>query len=83
MAKEKNAPVTEEAKVETAEMINTLVSNAKKALEEYMALDQEQVDKITEAMALAGLSAQMELAKMAVEETGRGIFEDKVTKNIF
>ncbi len=64
-------------------MINTLVSNAKKALEEYMALDQEQVDKITEAMALAGLSAQMELAKMAVEETGRGIFEDKVTKNIF
>lgn len=52
MAKEKNAPVTEEAKVETAEMINTLVSNAKKALEEYMALDQEQVDKITEAMAL-------------------------------
>ncbi|MDE6599538.1 MAG: bifunctional acetaldehyde-CoA/alcohol dehydrogenase, partial [Oscillospiraceae bacterium] len=83
MAKEKNAPVTEEAKVETAEMINTLVSNAKQALEEYMALDQEQVDKITEAMALAGLSAQMELAKMAVEETGRGIFEDKVTKNIF
>ena len=48
-----------------------------------MALDQEQVYKITEAMALAGLSAQMELAKMAVEETGRGIFEDKVTKNIF
>lgn len=82
MAKEKT-PVTEEAKMETAEMINTLVENAKKALDEYMKLDQKQVDKITEAMALAGLSAQMELAKMAVEETGRGIFEDKVTKNIF
>ncbi len=82
MAKEKKAPVAE-AKVDAAAMINTLVANAKLALEEYMKLDQEQVDKITEAMALAGLSAQMELAKMAVEETGRGIFEDKVTKNIF
>ena len=83
MAKEKNTPVAEETKVDAAAMINTLVANAKVALEEYMKLDQEQVDKITEAMALAGLSAQMELAKMAVEETGRGIFEDKVTKNIF
>ncbi len=83
MAKEKTTPVAEETKVDTAAMINTLVANAKNALEEYMKLDQEQVDKITEAMALAGLSAQMELAKMAVEETGRGIFEDKVTKNIF
>lgn len=70
-------------KVETADMINGLVANAKKALEEFMKLDQAQVDKITEAMALAGLSAQSELAKMAIEETGRGIYEDKVTKNIF
>ena len=75
---------TEEAvQVSTEEMINKLVSNASKALDEYMKLDQEQVDKIAKAMALAGLSAQTELAKMAVEETGRGIFEDKVTKNIF
>ena len=80
MAKEK---VTPETPVDNAQMINELVQNAKIALDEYMKLDQEQVDKITEAMALAGLSAQMELAKMAVEETGRGIFEDKVTKNIF
>lgn len=70
-------------KVETADMINGLVANAKKALEEMMKLDQQQIDKITEAMALAGLSAQSELAKMAIEETGRGIYEDKVTKNIF
>ena len=67
----------------TEEMINSLVAGAKKALDEYMKLDQEQTDKIAKAMALAGLSAQTELAKMAVEETGRGIFEDKVTKNIF
>lgn len=83
MAKENKAAAAETAANNTAVMINTLVDNAKKALDEYMKLDQQQVDKITEAMALAGLSAQMELAKMAVEETGRGIFEDKVTKNIF
>jgi acetaldehyde dehydrogenase / alcohol dehydrogenase len=64
-------------------MIDDLVQKADKALDEYMKLDQKQVDEITKAMALAGLSAQMKLAKMAVEETGRGVFEDKVTKNIF
>ena len=34
-------------------------------------------------MALAGLDKHMMLAKMAVEETGRGVYEDKITKNIF
>ncbi len=77
-----NTPM-EEVKSETAIMVDKLVENAKKALDEFMKMDQQQIDKITEAMALAGLSAQMELARMAVEETGRGIFEDKVTKNIF
>ena len=83
MADKKTTAAAEAPKVETAEMINGLVANAKKALEEFMKLDQAQVDKITKAMALAGLSAQSELAKMAIEETGRGIYEDKVTKNIF
>ncbi len=64
-------------------VIDELVAKAKVALDAYMKLNQEQIDEITKAMALAGLSAQMELARMAVEETGRGIFEDKVTKNIF
>lgn len=82
-AKVETAAPVEEKKTETAEMINDLVEKADKALEEYMKLDQEQIDKITKAMALAGLSAQMKLAKMAVDETGRGVFEDKVTKNIF
>ena len=62
--------------------INDLVKNAKEALEEYMKMDQDQIDKITSAMALAGLTAQVSLAQMAIEETKRGIFEDKVTKNI-
>ncbi|WP_069999636.1 bifunctional acetaldehyde-CoA/alcohol dehydrogenase [Cellulosilyticum sp. I15G10I2] len=74
---------TEASAVDAVEMVNTLVKNAEKALEKYMSLSQEQVDEITKAMALAGLSEQMYLAKLAVEETGRGIFEDKVTKNIF
>ncbi len=80
-----NKKVKEEAQVtvDPAVMVDELVQKAKVALDEYLKLDQEQIDKITEAMALAGLTAQMKLAKMAVDETGRGIFEDKVTKNIF
>ncbi|WP_054741024.1 bifunctional acetaldehyde-CoA/alcohol dehydrogenase [Cellulosilyticum ruminicola] len=76
------------AKVETpvidpVKMVDELAQKASVALDEMLKLNQEQVDKIVKAMALAGLSNQMKLAKMAVEETGRGIFEDKVTKNIF
>ena len=71
----------EEAKVKA--MIDDLVKRAKKASEEYLKLDQETVDNITKAMSMAGLEHHMELAKMAVEETGRGIYEDKITKNMF
>ncbi len=53
------------------------------AREKFLKLTQEDVDRVTKAMALAGQAAHMELARMAVEETGRGILEDKVTKNIF
>lgn len=70
-------------KSEVQIMIDDLVEKADRALQAYMELTQEQVDEITKAMALAGLSAQMKLARMAVDETGRGVFEDKVTKNIF
>lgn len=84
MAKKEEPKITaEQPQVDPKVMIDGLVQKAKVALDEYMKLDQEQIDNITKAAALAGLSAQMELAKMAVEETGRGIFEDKVTKNIF
>lgn len=64
-------------------MINELVANANKALEQYLEMDQEQVDNIVHEMALAGLENHMEIARMAIEETGRGVFEDKVIKNIF
>ena len=65
------------------QMIDDLVEKAKVASQEYLKLDQEQVNQITKAMSMAGLEHHMELAKMAVEETGRGIYEDKITKNMF
>ena len=75
--------ITEEQKNHIKDMIDGLVARAKKASEEYLKLNQEQVDKIVKAMAMAGLEHHMELAKMAVEETKRGIYEDKITKNMF
>ena len=79
MAKE----ISEEEKNKIDDMINGLMEKAKKASEEYLKLSQEQVDNIVKAMSMAGLEHHMELAKMAVEETGRGIYEDKITKNMF
>ena len=73
--------VNEEKEIE--QMINELVEKAKVASQEYLKLDQETVDNITKAMAMAGLENHMRLAKMAVEETKRGIYEDKITKNMF
>ncbi len=82
MAEKKvQAPI--EKPVETKEMIDTLVAKANVALHEYMQLDQKQVDNIVHEMSLAGLDAHELLAKMAVEETGRGVYEDKVIKNMF
>ena len=79
--KMENQNPEEEARVE--QMIDELMRKAKIASQEYMKLDQETVDNITKAMSMAGLEHHMELAKMAVEETGRGIYEDKITKNMF
>ncbi|QGG55083.1 bifunctional acetaldehyde-CoA/alcohol dehydrogenase [Paenibacillus sp. B01] len=69
--------------VSAQDEVNRLAARAKKAQAAYMNLDQEQVDRIVQAMALAGLDRHMPLAKLAVEETGRGVYEDKITKNIF
>ena len=77
------AEVQENERKEIEDMINGLVERAKKASEEYKKLDQEQVDRIVKKMSMAALDHHMELAKLAVEETGRGIYEDKITKNMF
>ena len=64
-------------------MINKLVENAKEAEKEYMNLDQATIDNIVKEMSIAANSKHMELAVHAVEETKRGIYEDKITKNMF
>jgi len=65
------------------EMVSRLVANGRKALDAFLAMNQEQVDIITKAMAVAGVANHMTLAKMAVEETKRGVYEDKIIKNLF
>ena len=60
-----------------------MVNKAEKALKSFIEMDQEQVDNIVHAMALAGLEHHRELARLAIEETGRGVYEDKIIKNIF
>lgn len=64
-------------------MIDNLVENAQNALQKFLELDQEQVDKIVKAMSIAGVEQHMKLARMAIEETQRGVYEDKIIKNLF
>ncbi|MDD6564623.1 MAG: bifunctional acetaldehyde-CoA/alcohol dehydrogenase [Clostridiales bacterium] len=63
--------------------IDRYVINAQRALSEFMDMTQEQVDNIVKEMTLAGVSKHMELARLAIEETKRGVYEDKITKNMF
>ncbi|MEV5679303.1 MULTISPECIES: bifunctional acetaldehyde-CoA/alcohol dehydrogenase [unclassified Streptomyces] len=65
------------------EMVDGMVQRALNALDAYGAFTQEQVDHIVKRASLAALARHGELARMAVEETGRGIFEDKAVKNLF
>lgn len=68
---------------ENQAMVDKLVQNAKKALDILETFDQEKIDEIVHKMAIAGLHDHMKLAKLAVEETGRGVYEDKAIKNMF
>ena len=68
---------------DTQKMINDLIERAKIAQQEYTKLSQEDVDKIVKQMAMAVLENHMMLARLAVDETKRGIYEDKITKNMF
>ncbi|MCQ2738666.1 MAG: bifunctional acetaldehyde-CoA/alcohol dehydrogenase [bacterium] len=70
-------------KVETVEQLEVLVSNVKEAQRIFETYTQEQVDKIFKAVASAADKARIPLAKMAVEETGMGVLEDKIIKNHF
>ncbi len=67
----------------TGSAIDTLVAGAAKALAAYASFTQEDVDHIVKKASVAALNKHGELAKLAVEETRRGVFEDKAVKNIF
>jgi acetaldehyde dehydrogenase/alcohol dehydrogenase len=72
-----------EAPVETDSEIARLVDHGLAALAAYDGFTQEQIDTIVAKASVAALSRHTELARLAVEETGRGLFEDKAVKNIF
>jgi acetaldehyde dehydrogenase/alcohol dehydrogenase len=61
--------------------LDEIVASARAAADAYRALDQEAVDRIVWAMVVAGLENAVPLAGVAMEETGFGVFEDKVIKN--
>ncbi len=63
--------------------VDLLVNNALVALDEFFELNQEQIDFIVAKCSVAALDMHGELAKLAVSETKRGVFEDKATKNLF
>ncbi|KAA6209086.1 bifunctional acetaldehyde-CoA/alcohol dehydrogenase [Avibacterium paragallinarum] len=63
--------------------VNALVEKGLVALEKFRQLNQEQVDYIVAKASVAALDQHGVLAMHAYEETGRGVFEDKATKNLF
>ncbi|MBQ5910708.1 MAG: bifunctional acetaldehyde-CoA/alcohol dehydrogenase [Clostridia bacterium] len=67
--------------IDSVEKLNDAIIRTRKAQKVFATYTQEQVDKIFLAAASAANKARIPLAKMAVEETGMGIVEDKVIKN--
>ena len=69
--------------VDSVEALQKTIAKVKEAQTEFAKYTQEQVDKIFLAAATAANQARIPLAKIAVEETGMGVVEDKVIKNHF
>ena len=67
--------------VDSVEALEAKIAEVKEAQKIFATYTQEQVDKIFKAAAIAANKARIPLAKMAVEETGMGVVEDKVIKN--
>ncbi len=67
--------------VDSVEKLEQTLKRVRKAQETFATYTQEQVDKIFRAAAIAANKQRIPLAKMAVEETGMGVVEDKVIKN--
>ena len=70
-----------ELAADAAARLDGFVDRARTAADEFRRLDQDEVDRIVWAMVVAGLKNAVELAQLAMEETGFGVFEDKVVKN--
>ncbi|WP_035421469.1 bifunctional acetaldehyde-CoA/alcohol dehydrogenase [Fructilactobacillus florum] len=68
---------------QVAQTIDELVKKSQAALDTMSQFDQAKVDKITQAMVMAGVDAHQMLGQLAYEETGRGVAEDKAIKNLF
>lgn len=73
----------EEAKQAAIKEVDELVKKGLKALDDFASYDQEKIDYIVAKMSVAGLDHHGILARKAIEETHRGVFEDKATKNLF
>ena len=69
--------------VDSVESFEKALAQVRKAQQQFATYTQEQVDRIFQAAAIAANKARIPLAKMAVEETGMGVVEDKVIKNHF
>lgn len=81
---EKKKVEVQDPKADIQQNIDIMVQKSKVALSAFLEIEsQEFVDNIVHEMTLAGLDAHEKLAKMAVDETGRGVYEDKVIKNMF
>lgn len=80
MATKKPSPPPE---IDVQAVADQLVAEAREAAAIFTQYNQEEVDAIVEAAARAGAARRIELARMAREETGMGLFEDKVIKNLF
>ena len=81
--KDNNTAATPSTSINTIDDLNALIERVGQAQKVLATYSQEQVDKIFEAMAIAANANRIPLAKMAVEETGMGVVEDKVIKNHF
>ena len=82
MAEKKQTTPAVASKEELARL-DKIVSRVKEAQKVFATYTQEQVDKIFRAAAIAAAQNRIPLSKLAVEETGMGVMEDKVIKNQF
>ena len=73
----------ESNKDEVTQMIDSLAEKGQEALKELSKKSQHEINDIVHQMSMAAVDQHMHLAKLAYDETGRGIYEDKAIKNLY